>query len=183
MKDYSITVPAGDARTLYAVGTFIRIKDANGPLHIQTNRGDMAATLSAGQRVSEIQQFDSLEIRNDGAASVTATIVIGFGNYEDNQVVGKVDTSVSTRVNALADITIDGGNTAVIANNSARRELHIHNNAAEPVRWGGTEQPPGYSSGCVIPPGMIAVIPTAGEVRLFNPGVQQVMLNVSEVLN
>lgn len=92
--DYVRTVLVGETSTIGARGTFIRVKDTNGPAKIVTKQnqvGDRAgesynAVMSKFEKLHAAKEFDEVVIDNSDPDGIdlNVTLTIGYGDYQSD---------------------------------------------------------------------------------------------------
>ncbi len=170
MKQHRITVAAGGILEVNAVGDFVRVQSSTGALVIELDSGDVVP-ITVGQKLRLPERFDRLIIRNTGASSVTAELLIGFGDFDDRQVTGSVQVAPSGSLAAVADVSLAAGSaTLILAADSNRDEAVISNPASnsQTMRIGGASA--GASAGIPLPPGATLILSTTAAIYGYNPG-------------
>ena len=95
------TIKAGAEETIYGVGNYVFVVDSTEALEI---KGDgIAGTFKAGQGTAIDGRFESLTVRNTGAADVVAQLAIGLGRFQGSEFSGKVTITG-------ADVTLPAAN-------------------------------------------------------------------------
>lgn len=168
IKQYPLTIAAGETGTLQVLGNFFRFRSCNDQQAeikvIAENQQGLPvvdAQLLAGQGINGAQEFKNLRITNTSAASINCVFVIGSGAFEDDRVNGQVQTQISGLFNPLADLTLDG-TVQTIAGNAARTNIAIMAPATNSgvVTIGQTGQ------GIPLPQGGSFVLPTTAAVTV-----------------
>ena len=168
IRQYKLTIGAGDTETLQVQGNFIRFRQCNDQqaeiqIRAENENGNAVvdAHAQAGQGINGAETFKNLRFTNTSAAAINCVFVIGSGSFEDDRVNGQVQTQISGLFNALADLTLDG-TVQTIAGNAARTNLAIYAPATNSavVTIGQTGQ------GIPLPQGGSFVLPTTAAVTL-----------------
>lgn len=168
IRQYKLTIGAGNTETLQVQGNFIRFRQCNdqqAEIQIQAENAEGRAVVDAqaqaGQGFNGTETFKNLRFTNTSAAAINCVFVIGSGSFEDDRVNGQVQTQISGLFNALADLVLDG-TVQTIAGNAARTSVAIMAPATNSavVTIGQTGQ------GIPLPQGGSFVLPTTAAITL-----------------
>lgn len=188
MRDYQFTVPAGSEGGITARGSFVRIKEASGPVRLRAvdAKGETVADLevSAGVRFQLPVMFVQLRIENQGSAQVTVVLTAGDGSADDSSVTGSLSIDKSQIITTAADVSVAATATAIIAAaNTLRREILITNLSSNTAAFRIGDSNAGAARGAEVLPGSTITLTTAAAVYAYNPSAGAESLAVVEVLD
>lgn len=105
------TLAAGASQPIHIPGTFFYFTESNGDVDVVVDRagGGQGFEAGLGWSTPAGQQFDQLLVRNSGAASVTFTIAIGYGDLRD----ARAQFASSLKVGAGGDTFSDDGAVSI----------------------------------------------------------------------
>jgi len=97
MREYSLAVQPGQTHRINIKGDYFRVRDADAPVTVEAESRDglllASARFGSGQGVRTAGEFYRLRITNDTAGAVAVIIIVGFGQYENDQAAGMVKVS------------------------------------------------------------------------------------------
>lgn len=135
MRDYKLSVAAGETVIFNRQGNYVKVTDAQGSIEIDFSGGRML-TLQKGAIVKKLQ-FDSLTITNTETTSQTLVLTIGANGEEVEStgavtvLGGSVDIAPGGSYEGLPFINKtesdlnSGDNKSVVAENSKRKKLIV----------------------------------------------------------
>ena len=177
VSQLTLSLAANETIQVYITGEFLYLKSSANDLLIRGEGID--AKLAAGQKV-RIDGIQRLEVTNLGASAVTAVLVYGSGDFEDNNIGGTVNASVQVgaTVTPLADVGVATATAVKVASSNANRKaLHLY--CDKTVRWGDATVT--ATKGVVLPAGMVAVIDTTAEIYVRNDSGATATVSMTEV--
>jgi acyl-coenzyme A thioesterase PaaI-like protein len=185
MLEHNITVAAGQTRHISARGRVVYVESSTGPLKIRSNSGVINVTLKQGQGANEGDEyFSSLEVVNEGAASVTASVIVSSVEFIDKRIVGEVDANTlsGSVIASSADVLCTAAAvTQVVTASAGRKEIIISSLStnAQTMRVGDVGA--GATNGLPVSPGASVVLTTSAAVYVYNPAGADGYLAIMEV--
>ena len=167
MRTYTYTLGGGEKRRLSAAGEYVRILTAGGVVKVTSERG-LSVEMRAGDSV-RAKPFEWLDLENLETGAQSVEVVVGFGQYDSNSIAGEVSVKSGAQAAALPDVSVPSSGVVAVNGASNRRELHVTNTGSVNIRWGGPGTV-GAGQGAIIPPGVTAVITTAGDLEFYGDG-------------
>jgi hypothetical protein len=83
IRTYTVSLAPGDIKVMHLAGNFVYIAEADGLLDIAISPEAYLPRRSEGFRIGTPVDYRTVQIRNTGALTVTALIVLGHGTVED----------------------------------------------------------------------------------------------------
>lgn len=87
MKSITLKISPGVPESIAIVGDYIRLKSAGVPVRIQSESGDVDATVEQGDALN-LEPFSRVIVSHADAAEQTVTMLIGNGTSADSAKVG-----------------------------------------------------------------------------------------------
>jgi|GEM_PF-3328457 len=168
-KAYTRKVPAGEERTITKGGEFFYVLECD-QAEFAIGMDDSAldyAKLRTNKRVEQGAQFSSLRIHNPGLTDLNVRIIIGFGEYGDDEVnIGGSVTAAITKNATVADAPdvalVAATATKIVSTDSTRRGVMISNDTGAAIRVGGASV--AAARGVKIAADAVATVESSGEV-------------------
>lgn len=179
MKEINISVAAGTTQPVNMQGGVINVKASTGALKFKGQGFEVR--LTAGQGIRIKQGFDDFNVENESAGIITATLVIGTGDFTDNSL-PDMNLAKSGNASDQVDESIAAAGAYTLAANSARREALISNlstNSAA-VRVGPNAA---VNRGTELLPGSTGTFTTTAALTIYNTGAGAQSVAIVEVLD
>lgn len=178
MRPYTRTIANNAETRIAARGRVLFVDDSTAGVLIslrkdETGRGDGLQigpiTMRSRQKISTVQVFDDVTIRNESGASVTITVLIGDSDFDAP--LSEVALEPATTNTGVADVVVGVGETAVLAADPSRKRAHIKSIAtsAAACRIGGTGSV-GAAQGAQLNPGEGLTIEGTGAITAIQDG-------------
>jgi len=131
MKQITLKIAAGSAEEIGVVGDYVRIKTASVPVRIESESGQVDATIEEGDALN-LKPFTRLRVSHSDAAEQTLTLLIGNGTSADSSKVGGslAVASMPATAEAMTQAApvVGVASVQILAANPARRFLMVQNN-------------------------------------------------------
>lgn len=185
MRDLNFTVSAGGATPMQCEGRFLWLKEADGPLVVQffNNEGKNLGlrTMQKGEFINLLEPVTRFEAQNNGASTVTATMVVGEGTsgHTDVQITaaisGDVGVTSGATLGGSGDVSVGLAATVNLATADATRKEVILNCISGAVRVGSA---PSASNGHPMSAGDSLVLTTSDLVKAYGVSASTVSVVV-----
>ena len=186
--EHTFTIASGGTYT-YAGSEFVRVQSITSgkKLKIRTDRGD-EFFLGISQRIRFRGELPrQLIFVNEEATSVTATLLLGSGEFDDPELSStvNVDTVVvatPSGFSSTADVPVSAAGTSVVLATNANRVKAIISNPPTNVNtFRVGDSGVGAANGLPLAPGKTIEIDGTAEIRAYNPGPGGESLSPAEV--
>lgn len=186
LQTFTFALAAGAAEQINAAGEFFRLADADGPVAVQIEAlPETEFQPGQGYQVPAGMEFDRLTVRNPGAASVTMTIVIGTGRFDDfrffaTSILDTREQSPDTFATGAPVTAATGAATLLAAANTARAEIIVTNDGGGKIYIGG-DAAAAAGEGTPLGTDATLVLTTTAAVYVRNDTGAAVSVAVAEV--
>lgn len=172
-KDGSITIATGTTDVIKVKGNFVYVKAADQSFTLRMD-GTNDFTMSANRKVrlSADDTFSTLEVINNSGSNLTYQLEVGFGDIETNDLAITGELNVQQGGDTLvtaADVTLVAATaTQIVAAESTRKEILIHNNTGAAIRVGDSNV--GAARGVQVATGGTIVLNTSAAISAYSAG-------------
>jgi len=152
-RQINITIQANTSHAIAAAGEFIAIKSASAPFAVEVN--GQRADMEAGDAQQVADGFKGFTVHNTSGAAITATLIVGRGDYRVGKLVGEVSIKRPANLAGVGDITFTAAGSKVLRSaNTSRASVTIMASLAntDTVRIGGPGSV-GATTGIPLSPG------------------------------
>lgn len=190
-KDFII--PSNSEIEISIAGNFIRCLSSTAPFKLAAGDANSYVDISQGFacEAEDGYKFETVRLKNETGAAITATLFIGFGKFHDSRLTLTggvlINSSMAAPVFvkqtgstfvAGADITITAGGNYTGGGNTANRAQMYKNliSNAGPVRIGTGAN---ATTGIELMPGETIVLELTGNCIIHNPNASSVIISNS----
>lgn len=127
LREYTVTVPAGQVVYLAAVGNGVQLRDASVDLRVKNEEIGLDILLSAGDGVDGLDEFTEIQLTHSSGVSQSFTIAVGVGVASSRSaLVAGLPAEQGGYTQAAATVT--NASAQLVAAKADRRFLLIQNN-------------------------------------------------------
>ncbi len=175
----NVNVPAGETLQLHVHGNFVYARSLSAQIVVEFSSNSVP--LSQGQAMRFDEVYQTLILKNEGAAAITGELVLGDGDYRDGQVTGTVSLS-SGGIATEPDASIpDTTATVVIAADTLRREAIIQSSPSNVSNIRIGDASVGAAQGLILAPGGSVSLETSGAIYAYHAAGIAQTLQILEV--
>ena len=182
MRQFTRVIGAGADDRIPATGQVIFVFSTTGNIlvraHSENNNLDEEVLMGNRHKHKTPRPFNDIFIRNPGAAAVTLTIFLGFGDFDAP--LSEVAASPGDTLTTVSDATAGAGAAQIIAANTARRRVTVTALAGNSQRVRVGDSNVSATRGQQLAPGMGFTFETTAALFLIREAAGTVDVCITE---